>query len=189
MNTDPPRAMPICATTTSEISRAVRLVLRRERIHEAELDDLEQLTWLRLLERLRTGPEVASLPAYAAGVAHNLAREHRAMRARRKHLERVFGGDLAELGRGGDAVPPDAECLRSELERLLHRALARLSPRERWLLDARFVEDVSYAALLPRYRAHFGRALRTEVGLRAAVFQVRRRVSAWVEAAGHVSTR
>lgn len=183
MNAVPPAPKSLCATTIFEVSRAVRLTLRRERIHDAELDDLEQLTWLRLLERLQEAPEVTSLAAYASGVARNIAREHRATRARRRQLEHRFGADLAELGRGGDAVSPDARCQQHEHERLLRQALARLSPRERWLLDARFVEGVSYAALLPRYRARFSRALRTEVGLRAAVFQVRNRVSAWVEAA------
>jgi len=179
MNADPPRPTSICPATTSEISRTVRLTLRRERIHDAERDDLEQLTWLRLLERLQEAPEVASLAAYASGVARNVAREHRATRARRRQLEHHFGADLAALGRGGDAVSPEACCQQRELERWLHQALSRLSPRERWLLDARFVEDVSYATLLPRYRARFDRAVRTQVGLRAAVFQVRRRVSAW----------
>lgn len=189
MNADPPRPTPICASTTREIARAVRLVLRRERVHDSELEDLEQLTWLRLLERLHDRPEVASLPAYAAGVAYNVVREHRVTRARRRQLERVFGADLAELGRGSEAPPADTCCQRRELEQLLHHALSRLSPRERFLLDARFIEDVSYAALLPRFLVRFGRAPRTEVGLRAAVFQVRHRVSAWVEAADRVAIR
>lgn len=183
MTTADPASGDLPDSVVAEISRAVQRTLTRARISGAELEDLQQITWLRLLEQLRRGLDLESLTAYARGIARNVAREQRMARGRRQQLEQTFCMDLAALGLGGDTISAEAQCERRELELLVARAIGLLSPRERWLIDVRLSGETSYADLLPRYRELFGRSVRSEDGLRTAVFQARRRVRARVEGA------
>ena len=104
----------------------------------ADTDDLVQETWLRLwlhLDRLR---QPAALPAWLCKTVRNLChtRARRLGRARQLPLEPE---------QTGDTVPPDTldPCMEhvvaSNEADVLHRALARLSDRDRQL--ARFVMD------------------------------------------------
>lgn len=138
-----------------------------------DLDDLEQSTWVRLLERLRSAPEITSLQGFASGVARNVIREHKRTLSRTRTLD---GNELIAVeDLSADAHPLAAEAVAEhrELAARVERAKSQLSPSDRWLIDARFRDEASYAEMLPRFRRIFGRPIRTEQGLRTAVFNAR----------------
>lgn len=104
----------------------------------ADTDDLVQETWLRLwlhLDRLR---QPAALPAWLCKTVRNLChtRARRLGRARQLPLEPEQTGDTVRP----DTLDPCMEHVVASNEAdVLHRALARLSERDRQL--ARFVMD------------------------------------------------
>src|SRR5688572_1578315 len=106
MTSNPTRA--IARSTVPEIADAVHKCISRRGAQRDEREDLEQATWVRLLERLREAPEITSLAAFATGVARNVAREHRRQQIRHHQLEQVYTTDLAELGQASRPTPPDA---------------------------------------------------------------------------------
>lgn len=171
-------AASISAATARAICDAITRALWRERLSPTEREDIAQLTWIRLLERLDELRDIASLKAFAVGIAKNLAREHRLTQGRRRRLERQFAADLGELGRAGGPMSQTTTLELTELAGCLERARRGLAARERWLVDARLLEEASYAELLPRFWQHFGRTVRTAEGLRSAFFQARSRLDA-----------
>jgi len=140
---------------------------------EDDLDDLEQSTWVRLLERLRSAPEITSLQGFASGVAKNVIREHKRTLSRTRSLD---GNDFIEIeDLSADAHPFAAEAIAEHREPAarVERAKSQLTPSDRWLIEARFLDESSYADMLPRFWRIFGRPIHTEQGLRSAVFNAR----------------
>ena len=161
---------------TSEIMKAIERLLSRHNLTYADREDITQTVMLRLLERLREPSDdrasVITNAAFAAGIARNVLREHRRGVQRREVLEHYFAADVMDMC-GAAPVPVDVAYERSETLARIAKAKRRLCDREQWLIEARFVEDASYAELLPRFNTTFGRAVRTEEGLRTATFHAR----------------
>lgn len=165
-----------------DIMQAVERLLSRERLTLADREDIVQTVMVRLLERLREPDAgVVTNAAFAAGIARNVVREHRRNNQRREVLERYFVADLVDVC-GTAAAPLDVAFERAETLDRIATAKRRLSEREQWLIEARFVEDTNYASLLPRFNAAFGRTVRTTEGLRTALFHARARLRVAFEA-------
>lgn len=176
-------AAPITKADARAIARAIGRTLGRHRLAACEREDLAQLAWVRLLERLDGRRATTSLVAFAVGIAHNLAREHCLSQGRRRALEHRYAHDLDDLGRGSEPLGQVAMYELRQLAERLARARHMLDPRERWLVDARLLEEASYAELLPRFWHRFGRSVRTPEGLRTAFFQARQRLDAEIDQA------
>lgn len=138
-----------------------------------DLDDLEQITWLRLLERLDTSAEVASLEGFAKGIAMNVIREQKRALVRMRLQGAADAFDVDALSPDVNPLAAETSAEHNELMALLDRAKARMRPCDRWLIDARFLDDASYADILPRFGQRFDRPLHTTAGLRTAVFNAR----------------
>lgn len=176
-------AAPITNADARTIASAIGRTLGRHRLTACEREDLAQLAWVRLLERLDGRRATTSLLAFAVGIAHNLAREHCLSQGRRRALEQRYAHDLDDLARGSEPLSQVAMYELRQLAGRLARARLVLDPRERWLVDARLLEEASYAELLPRFWHRFGRSVRTPEGLRTAFFQARQRLDAQIETA------
>lgn len=100
--------------------------------------DVSQLVWLRLLNRLDTIREPAKVKGWLAIVARNTARNELARRRPSVALDDV-------LERGDDrAVAPDEAVARADDARAVRRALAQLTDRCRELLTLLFHAELSY---------------------------------------------
>lgn len=166
-----PSPRPLSRATTQQVARAVKRSIARSGM--PDLDDLEQTTWVRLLERLEGGHDITSPEAFAKGIASNVIREQKRALVR---MRRTGGADLCDV----DALCPDDAPLvaevcaeRNKLVALLDAAKQHMSASDRWLIEARFLDDASYAEILPRFWQRFGRPIRTTAGLRTAVFHAR----------------
>jgi len=160
------------------IARAIERTLRRHRLTGCEREDLAQFAWVRLLECLGERRSATPITAFAVGIARNLAREHCLSQGRRRRLERHYAADLEALGRSGEPMGQATVLELRQLVARLDQARLGLGARERWLVDARLLEEASYAELLPRFWHRFGRSVRTPEGLRTAFFQARQRLDA-----------
>jgi len=164
---------PIGRALAPEIARVVKRKVARSGMPVDDFEDLEQTTWVRLLERLCAAPEVLSLGAFACGVAQNVIRENKRTLTRSRHLD---GNDIIDVDEfSPDVNPLFAESMveHHELAERVESALLQLSPCDRWLIDVRFFKEASYAEMLPRFWRRFGRRILTEEGLRTAVFHAR----------------
>ncbi len=150
--------------------------LARQNLALPDQEDIAQTVMVRMIERLREPPTerapIHVTAAFATGIARNVLREHRRIVQRREVLERDFATELVDMC-GTATTPADIAYERSEAHSRVADAKRRLGEREQWLIEARFVEDISYAELLPRFNAVFGRSVRTEEGLRTATFHAR----------------
>ena len=165
--------VPVTSAAAPGIATAVKRCVARSGMPEHDLDDLEQTTWVRLLERLPATSEITSIKGFASGIAKNVIREHKRTLSRLRHLD---GNDLIDVEHiTSDDHPLAAELFTEtqELAAQVDRAKDHLSPSDRWLIDARFIDESSYAEMLPRFWRIFGRPIRTEQGLRSAVFNAR----------------
>lgn len=144
--------------------------------------DLAQETWCRVLQARRRLDPLGNLSAYLAVVATNLWRD-RARAARRagslsndhlSSLDAVGAGERGEHRALADIVPDPASLDADEQANLsmdIDRALARLAPRARDVLLARYVDGESAAEIGRRY----GRTEQTITAwLRQAVAEMRR---------------
>ncbi|MCC6625088.1 MAG: sigma-70 family RNA polymerase sigma factor [Deltaproteobacteria bacterium] len=171
------------ARTTRALTRYLRaIVIRRWSLSADAADDLVQTAWLRVLERGAAFQARSAFTTYVVGIAINIRREQARRGARRRALEARFESDHVH-GAVAPADPTaDGESEQREDLARARTALQRLSPRDRWLVEARFVEDAPYSAMLPRFQATFGPTIRTEEGLRCAVFAAKRRLGDLVHA-------
>jgi RNA polymerase sigma-70 factor, ECF subfamily len=158
---DPPDAAALDAL----VRRHWRKLFARCRMLTPDRDaarDLAQEAWVRVLQaRHRLEPR-GNFPAYLAIIATNLWRDH-TRTARRNgplaaerlsSLDAVLSNEHGDQGTLGDVVPDphslDAES-RQSLSIDVDRALARLSPRARDVLVARYIEGESAAEIGRRY--------------------------------------
>lgn len=107
----------------------VRSVVRRSGLHGAEAEDVVQETWVRLMLNLSRVREPVALPRWLAVTANRLCLNRFRGRAR--------VALVAEVPQ--DAGPPTSEpatdVVRRDEARRLRRAVARLSERERLLVE------------------------------------------------------
>jgi len=157
--------------TAREVARAVKRSIAR--CGMPELDELEQMTWVRLLERLDSAPDITSMKAFAKGIARNVIREQKRSLTRMRRLDGNDLFDVDELSPEANPLAAESSSEHNELLAQFEHAKQCLSPSDRWLIDARFRDDTSYADMLPRFSRRFGRPIRTTEGLRTAVFHAR----------------
>jgi RNA polymerase sigma-70 factor (ECF subfamily) len=144
--------------------------------------ELAQETWCRVLQARHRLDPLGNVSAYLAVIATNLWRD-RARAARRAgalwedHLWSLDTADPAEYGepRALAHVVPDPASLHAEerahLSMDIDRALAKLTPRAREVLVARFIDGESAAEIGRRY----GRTEQTVTSwLRQAAGEMRR---------------
>lgn len=110
----------------------------------ADAGDAAQLTWLRLIENLDRIVDPDRLGAWLA----TTARREALRLARRAARERVRPPELFTEVSDRAERPVDARLLEAERARSVHRALARIDPRQRRLLEAFMVTPPpSYATV------------------------------------------
>lgn len=120
-----------------------KFLIRRNARSRAEVDDISQEVFLRLL-RYNQAELVEHPQAYLFKMASNVAAEWSiAARARRPHDSKW----LADL-RGGELPEDFADRAKAEGE--MERAINTLSPRQREVLKLQFYEGLSYAEIAER---------------------------------------
>lgn len=120
-----------------------KFLIRRNARSRADVDDISQEVFLRLL-RYNQAELVQHPQAYLFKMAANVAAEWSiAARARRPHDSKW----LAELP-GGD-LPEDAAA-RAKAEEEMERAINTLPPRQREVLKLQFYEGLAYAEIAER---------------------------------------
>jgi RNA polymerase sigma factor (sigma-70 family) len=104
-------------------------IVRRNRLQDAEAQDVVQTVWLRLVEHLGAIREPRALPGWIATTTRNEC--HHVHGGHRP----VLSADLDARGRPDDAAPgPDGHLLEGERHEALLAALAELPGRQRELL-------------------------------------------------------
>lgn len=121
-------------------------VAGRFRLSAAQVDDVAQTVWMRLVEHVGDLREPAALPGWIATTARREAL--RLLQADRRSMPL---SPLAEAGLVADAPLPDEELVAAERREALLAGLAELPPRMRELLLL-LLEDppLSYAAITER---------------------------------------
>jgi RNA polymerase sigma factor (sigma-70 family) len=120
-----------------------RFLLRKGTVRSADLDDVAQEVFLRLLRYDRA--ELIEHPqAYLYKVAANVAAEW-AIRARSSHPHEPRW--LAELS--AEEEPSDTVA-REGMQERVEEALNTLSPRQREVLKLQFLEDLGYTEIADR---------------------------------------
>lgn len=156
-------------------ARCELLMLDRERAR-----DLAQETWLRVLRARRSLDPHASFAGFLVTIATNLCRDRYRSARRAGPLADARVASLDDGATGGDdepvlsniisdpeRLPPDEQLL---LRIDLDRAMARLAPRAREVLLARYVDGESAAEI----GARFGRTEQTITSwLRQALRELR----------------
>jgi RNA polymerase sigma factor (sigma-70 family) len=104
-------------------------VVARFRLSAAQIDDVAQTVWLRLVEHLCDVRDPQALPGWIATTARR--ESLRVLAAQRRSLPL---SEQAEAGLVADAPAPDEELLLSERREALLAGLAELPPRMRELL-------------------------------------------------------
>ncbi|WP_116813635.1 RNA polymerase sigma factor [Steroidobacter cummioxidans] len=120
-----------------------KFLIRRNARSRAEVDDISQEVFLRLL-RYNQAELVQHPQAYLFKMASNVAAEWSiAARSRRPHDSKW----LAELHTGD--LPEDAAA-RAKAEEEMERAINTLPPRQREVLKLQFYEGLGYAEIAER---------------------------------------
>lgn len=120
-----------------------KFLIRRNARSRADVDDISQEVFLRLL-RYNQAELVQHPQAYLFKMAANVAAEWSiSARARRPHDSKW----LADL-HGGD-LPEDAAA-RAKAEEEMERAINTLPPRQREVLKLQFYEGLAYAEIAER---------------------------------------
>jgi RNA polymerase sigma factor (sigma-70 family) len=129
----------------------LRRVAGSYRLSRADVDEVAQMTWVRLFERIAT----ISQPKAVAGWLATTARRE-SMRVLQSHVrERLTA--THELTTADARPRPEAELLAAEQRLVLGRALASLSGRERMLLTLLASEpDASYDHISAKLRMPIG---------------------------------
>lgn len=140
-------------------------------------EDVVQASYLALRESLPMFEGRSSLKTFLYGIAFNRCRDHQKLAGRRAAMTADHQATIAEsLHRGLEEPDIGTRGDSEKRARELEAALARLPERERFVLHARFVEEVDYEDLLPRFRARFGGTINTREGLRTLLFNAKKRL-------------
>ena len=142
----------------------------------ARAEELAQDALLALRLSLPGFEGRSSLKTFLYAIVSNLCRADRAKEARRGEILAAEVGFVAALlHRSGS--DPEAEAM-VEAQRLaaLECALAKLPPREAFLVRARLGERFEYEQILPRFQARFGDTVKTVEGLRTLFFHAKARL-------------
>ena len=127
-------------------SHQVRLALLARGVALDAADDLVQEAWMRLVQQQRAGRlRSLELPGLAIAQAGYLALEAQRTAARRGALAPFAPAPAPEMEAVADAgadADPAAVALRRERARLVHRALAECTPREREVFAAAYGREV-----------------------------------------------
>jgi RNA polymerase sigma factor (sigma-70 family) len=120
-----------------------RFLLGKARVRAADVDDVAQEVFLRLM-RYGTAELVEHPRAYLYKVASNVAAEW-SIRARnqRPHDSRW----LCDLI---DGDQPESPLLRGQIQQEIERGLATLAPRQREVLELYFIENLTHAQIAAR---------------------------------------
>jgi RNA polymerase sigma factor (sigma-70 family) len=173
---DPERVVRLDARALRDLQRRIvrSVVARGPTSAVADHDDVAQTTWLRLLERPDMFGGRSSFSTFVVGVALNVRREVGMREQRRQRIQATLAYELTpQLAESLAAPEHDAP-----LEAALRRALARLDPPARWLVEERLVHARSYDELLPELRRRFAVPITTVEGLRTLLFRARRQLCA-----------
>lgn len=132
------------------LRRLARVLLRDE--HAAE--DLVQETMLSAVRTFSSSGQRAAVPQSLRSWLGTALRRKSVDEMRRQGRSCIeLQGSLGAPGKDGsvaDAAPPDEIVTRLEQQRLLHGALARLSPDEQAAIVLRFQEELSIAQISAR---------------------------------------
>lgn len=116
----------------------IRRIGQRKLRNRADLDDFVQETLLRAYSKRRQLRDTEKFDRWIAAIARNLAREWN-RKKREEPMEKP--PDLIDWRTPHDAVEE------AERNRRLRRAMESLSPADRELLRARYMDEASYAEL------------------------------------------
>jgi RNA polymerase sigma factor (sigma-70 family) len=133
-------------------SGLVWAIARNHRLSAADCDEVFQTTWLRLVEHAARLQDPAKVGGWLATTAR-----HEALRMLRRAGRQIpMGDDMPESKNPCDCAPaPDEDLLRSERDRSLWSAFARLPERDQALLrmltadPAPSYEEISAALDMP----------------------------------------
>jgi RNA polymerase sigma factor (sigma-70 family) len=106
----------------------LRHVARGFRLPPADVDDIVQTTWLRVLGRIQQIREPSALGGWLATITRR-----EALRLLQRHVREVLSDD-PELGECADDHQPESAALEAERHAALTRALATLPPRHAHLM-------------------------------------------------------
>jgi len=141
-------------------------------------EDVVQIAWLRLIERMHVFEGRSSLRTYVHGIARNVQREAWSRAVRSHRLLEAYRDDADEH----ELPDREASIDRARDRDRLRHAIGKLGSRDRWLVEQRLVEELPYEQILPEYRRRFPGPISTIQGLRTAFFHARRRLAAQVAA-------
>lgn len=116
----------------------LRSIARSYRMSSADVDDVVQTTWLRLVEHLSRIRTPGALRGWLAMTARRECLKTLRQQARFEPTARI-----PEVAPVHDAVEVDARLLRSERDEALWHAFGRLPARDQLLLDL-LIADVPY---------------------------------------------
>jgi len=120
----------------------------------AEAEELTQETFLRLLAHLQKGHPVEHVRAWVFRVAHNLALN--TLRKRNRQEAVIPSGGGPRRDEKADPAPTAEErVIEQELQQRMSRALARLSPQERYCLELK-AEGLTYREIAETLDIHPG---------------------------------
>lgn len=142
----------------------------------ARAEDVAQRAFMTFWKVLPRFAGRSTLKTFLFGIAQNLCRRSRRDDGRQARRESEHEDLVRDAVHPGDLVDLDEARERAERARELDRALTTLDERDAWILRARFVDELAYADMLPRYQARFGAHITTPEGLRTAFFHAKRRL-------------
>lgn len=139
-------------------------------------DDVAQRAFMTFWTALPRFAGRSSLKTFLFGIALNLCRRDYRDGDRATRLEARYEEHVRDAVHADDLVDLDEARERAERARELSEQLAAMDERDAWILRARFVDELSYADMLPRYQRRFGAHITTPEGLRTAFFHAKRRL-------------
>ncbi len=132
----------------SYFGELIQLKLRRRLRSRQLLEDVQQETLLRVLRAVRDPnglQDARKLGAYVLGVCHNVSAELCRSESRFDPSEYNFDEHAAP----GDH--PDVPLINEQRQRQVKKILAKLDDRDRRLLQARFLEELSVEEVCRRF--------------------------------------
>lgn len=119
-----------------ETTPRIRAAIRSFAVTEADLDDIVQECWVRIMERLDKFTKAGSFPGWAVTVSRNYCRSMH--REAKRTVDTVSIEDVEE---GVDSGPnPEEEFGRSQIKQAVWQELNRLPDREREAIVMNLIE-------------------------------------------------
>jgi len=150
----------------------------REGSNPSDQDDVLQIAVLRYLERREAFEKRSQLATFLIGIARNVILEHARKARRGLRVHERLAADLEPMI---DTSLESDFMLREDGVRL-RAAMARLNVRDRWILEARIIDERPYGELVDEFRARFGAGIQTAEGLRTLFFNAKLRLVALMTA-------